>query len=107
MKAAIQLLTEYTQISLREVRLNNAYIYIYIYISNDINNQSGIYQLQCNECPLKYVGQTGRTFKVRYKEHIQAIRTNKRNSKYAQHILDTGHTCSTIDETLEILHIEK
>jgi hypothetical protein len=23
----------------------------------DIYNQSGVYQLQCNECPLKYIGQ--------------------------------------------------
>jgi hypothetical protein len=25
------------------------------------------------DCSLKYVGQTGRMFKVRYKEHIHAI----------------------------------
>jgi hypothetical protein len=29
--------------------------------SEDIYNMSGIYQLQCDECPLKYIGQTGRT----------------------------------------------
>jgi hypothetical protein len=42
-----------------------------------------------------------------YKEHIQAIRTNKSNSKYAQHILDTQHTYSNIQETRDILYIEK
>jgi hypothetical protein len=36
----------------------------------DKYNKSGIYQLKCLDCPLKYVGQTGRTFKTRYKEHI-------------------------------------
>jgi radical SAM protein with 4Fe4S-binding SPASM domain len=70
-------------------------------------SQSGIYQLKCKECPLKYIGQTGCMFKVRYKEHIQAVRTNKQNSKFAQYILDTGHTHSTIDQTMKVLHIEK
>jgi hypothetical protein len=74
----------------------------------DAYNQSGVYQLKCNDCPLKYVGQTGRIFKVRYKEHIQAIKTkDKKNSNYAQHILDTEYTNGTAYQTLEILHTEK
>jgi hypothetical protein len=32
----------------------------------DMYNQCGVYQLKCNDCPLKYIGQTGRTFKTRY-----------------------------------------
>lgn len=31
---------------------------------------SGVYQLQCGECPHKYVGQTIQTFKTRFKQHI-------------------------------------
>jgi hypothetical protein len=54
-----------------------------------------------------YIGQTGRTFKLRYKEHINAIRTNKQNSKYAQHILETRHNYDTMDQIMKILHIEK
>jgi hypothetical protein len=45
--------------------------------------------------------------KARCREHIQAIRTNKQTSKYAQHIPDTRHTYNTIKETLEVLHIKK
>jgi hypothetical protein len=41
----------------------------------DIYNLSGVYQLQCADCPLRYVGQIGRTFKVRFKEHIRDIKT--------------------------------
>jgi hypothetical protein len=63
--------------------------------------------MNCKDCQLKYVGQTGRNFRTRYKEHIQAIRANKPNSKYAQHILDTQNTYSNIQETMDILHIEK
>jgi hypothetical protein len=43
------------------------------------------------DCPLKYVGQTGRTFNKRYKEHVHDIRTNNSNTEYANHILNTGH----------------
>jgi predicted GIY-YIG superfamily endonuclease len=75
--------------------------------SRDIYNQSGIHQLQCSECPLKYIGQTGRTFRVRYREHIDAIRTNRQNSKFAHHSLETGHDYDTIDQTMEILQVEK
>jgi hypothetical protein len=56
---------------------------------------------------MKYIGQTGRTFKARFKEHIQDKRTNRHNSNYAQHILDTGHAYNTMDQTMKILHIEK
>jgi hypothetical protein len=75
--------------------------------NTDIYNNSGIYLLSCNDCPLQYVGQTGRNFKTTYKEHIQAIRNNKPNSKYAQHILDTQHTYSTIENTMRTLQIQK
>jgi hypothetical protein len=57
-----------------------------------IYNQSGVYQLKCNNCPLKYIRQTGGTFRPRYKEHVYAIRTNRPSSKYAEHMLDEGHT---------------
>jgi hypothetical protein len=50
--------------------------------------------------------QTGRTFKVRYREHINAIRTNRQNSKFAQHILETEHNYDTMDQIMKILHIE-
>jgi hypothetical protein len=72
----------------------------------DIYNQSGD-QLQCSECPLEYVVQTGRTFKVRYREHINALSTNRQNSTFAQHILEAGHDYNTLDQFMKILHIEK
>jgi hypothetical protein len=52
-------------------------------------------------------GQTGRTFKASYRQHIQAISTNKQTSEYAQHTLDMGHKCNTIKETMEVLQIKK
>jgi hypothetical protein len=55
---------------------------------------------------MKYIGQTGRTFRTPYKEHTNTIRTNKQNSKFVQHILETGHNYDTIDHSMKILQIE-
>ncbi|PNF43062.1 hypothetical protein B7P43_G02713 [Cryptotermes secundus] len=74
---------------------------------NDKYNLSGVYQIQCANCPLKYVGQTGRTFKVRFREHIRDIKSNGQSSKVAQHALDTTHGYSTTDKILEVLYIGK
>jgi hypothetical protein len=59
------------------------------------------------DCPLKYVGQTGRTFNTRYKEHIHDIRSNNSNKGYENHILNTGHTYGTITDTMEIIKTER
>jgi hypothetical protein len=73
----------------------------------DKYNHSSIYEMRCKSCNLKYVGQTGRSFRIRYKEHINAIHNKKPTSRYAQHILETGHTYGTIEDTLNILHRNK
>jgi hypothetical protein len=59
--------------------------------------------MKCLVCPLRYIGQTGTTCKVRYKEFIQAIRNNNSNSGYSSNILNTGHTYGTITDTMDIL----
>jgi hypothetical protein len=61
--------------------------------------------MKCLDCPLRYIGQTGRTFKIKYKEHIQAIRINNANSGYSNHtsILNTGHTYGTITDTMNVI----
>jgi hypothetical protein len=64
-------------------------------------NLSGTYELQCTECPRKYIGQTGRTFKARYKEHTRDIKNNGQYSKFAQHIIETGHKYDTIVKTMQ------
>jgi hypothetical protein len=63
--------------------------------------------MKCKDCHKKYIGQTGRKFKTRYKEYIHSIRTNNTNTKYAEHILDTQHTYGPITDTMDTLHIEK
>jgi hypothetical protein len=63
--------------------------------------------MKCTDCPLKYIGQIGRTFNIKYKEHVHAIRNNSSNSKFSHHILNTGHTYGTITNTMDIIKTGK
>jgi hypothetical protein len=38
--------------------------------TNKFDN-TGIYKLKCKECNQYYIGKTGRSFSIRYKEHIR------------------------------------
>jgi hypothetical protein len=58
-------------------------------------------------CPMKYnIGQTGRPFNTRYKEHIRDIKNNSSKSGYSNPILNTGHSSGSITDTMEIITIE-
>jgi Zn-dependent metalloprotease len=46
-------------------------------------------------------------FQARYKEHIQAIRSNNSTSKYTQHILESQHAYGPINDIMKILHFDK
>jgi hypothetical protein len=59
------------------------------------------------DCPRQYIGQTGRNFKTRYKEHARDIRSKKRTSGYVRHILETGHAFGNINDTMEIVKIKQ
>jgi hypothetical protein len=74
---------------------------------DNIYEKSGIYQLKCGGCQKKYVGQRGRNFPTRYKEHIQSIRSNNSNSRYAQHILEIQRLYGPLEDTMEVLHLNK
>jgi hypothetical protein len=47
--------------------------------------------MKCFTCEQVNVGQTGRDFKTRYKEHINDIRENVEKSRYAVHMLKENH----------------
>jgi hypothetical protein len=68
----------------------------------DKYNKSGIYQTKCLHCTLKYIGQTGRAFHFRYKEHIQAIRNNNNNSGYPNCIVNIGYKYGIITDIVDI-----
>lgn len=68
----------------------------------DKEKQSGIYQLSCSGCEGVYVGQTGRSFQIREREHLRCFRNNKDESTFATHLLETGHQPNA---KMDILHI--
>jgi hypothetical protein len=49
------------------------------------NDPSGIYKLKCNSYNKFYVGQSGRTISIRFKEHVRYIRSNN-SSLHMPHI---------------------
>ncbi|KAI5642939.1 reverse transcriptase (RNA-dependent DNA polymerase) domain-containing protein [Phthorimaea operculella] len=56
-----------------------------------INKRSGVYQLECQDCNKIYIGQTGRTFDTRIKEHQRSWRLKKEDSAFAQHLIHENH----------------
>ena len=67
------------------------------------NNKSGIYQLTCSDCPKTYIGQSGRSFSKRIKEHYTNFIKKKTHSNYANHLIEYKHN---FNPNFQILHIE-
>lgn len=72
-------------------------------------DKSGIYRINCSDCSNYYIGQTGRSFRTRFKEHIQALKSQNltsQKSNFAEHLLNSGHNYKNINENLKILDLE-
>lgn len=67
--------------------------------------RSGVYKLKCLDCSAFYLGQTGRTFKKRYSEHLRSFRLQKSDSTFANHLIEDKHRFPELDN-LEIIHVE-
>jgi hypothetical protein len=67
------------------------------------DDPSGIYRTRCNARNNVYVGQSGRTIGIRFKEHVRYIRCNNSTSAYATHILENRHEYGTRENTLQLL----
>ena len=51
---------------------------------------------------------TGRSFEKRFKfEYHLSFKNNKYNSKFSQHLVETGHAFGKIDYIKKILHYDK
>ena len=70
-------------------------------------HKSGIYQLKCQGCNKKYIGQTGRPFHVRFKEHFRDFKYGNRKSKFGQHFLDNRYSIAPMENIMVVLHIKK
>jgi len=47
-------------------------------------DKRGVYQLTCPDCNMKYIGQTGRPFHVRFQEHFRHYKYANNKSNFAQ-----------------------
>ena len=70
-------------------------------------NKSGVYQLTCQDCSKKYIGQTSRLFHVKFQEHFRDFKYKNGKSNFAQHLTDKGHSISPMEDVMEILHVTK
>jgi hypothetical protein len=69
--------------------------------------KNGVYQLKCPTCQKKYVGQTGRPFHTRFREHYRDYKYANNKSKFAQHVTEEGHAFGPMEDIMSILHTEK
>jgi len=68
-------------------------------------DKSGVYQLTCPDCKMKYTGQTGRPFRVRYQAHIWDFKYNNGRSKFAQHLINNKHAIGNMKDIMEIVYV--
>jgi len=54
---------------------------------------------------MKYTGQTGRPFRVRFQEHIWDFKYNSSRSKFVHHLIDNKHAIRHMVDIMEIIDI--
>jgi len=70
-------------------------------------SSSGVYKLTCPDCQKAYVGQNGRQFYTRYKEHRSAVYHNSRTSNFTKHLQDNAHSFGPINNIMQVVHHHK
>lgn len=58
------------------------------------SSANAVYLATCTKCNLQYVGSTSTEFKVRFRNHKSAMKTNKKTCEVAIHFNSTPHTLS-------------
>jgi len=66
-----------------------------------------VYQFIFPTCLKKYIGQTDRPFHIRFREHYKDYKYANNKSKFAQHILEEGHSFGPINEIMDTLQAAK
>ena len=65
--------------------------------------KTGIYKISCNDCDKFYIGQTGRAFQTRFKEHLPKAKNNLK-SNYAAHLVNENHSYTDFETNMIPLH---
>ena len=92
-----------TQVKVAYTTNNNLEKLLWYNVTGATNkyDKSGIYQLSCPTCDR--IGQTGRPFHVRFREHQHDYKYMCRKSKFAQHLLDEGHTFGPMESITDTI----
>ena len=64
---------------------------------------SGVYKLSCEQCEGIYIGETGRKFEIRRKEHKTSREKEDGKSLFGKHCNEENHDGEGI---FEVLHVE-
>jgi hypothetical protein len=67
-------------------------------------DRSGVYKINCKDCPAVYIGQSGRNIKTRIKEHKKSILNNIRSTGMSTHCIENNHFIDLND--VQLLHSE-
>lgn len=71
-----------------------------------ITQKSGVYKIECEDCNMVYIGESGRAVECRMKEHSKGRNVNTTNSLYARHFNETKHKFTDPTENCKIIKIE-
>jgi hypothetical protein len=82
-------------LTLRKLLFNSKVVY-----SN--MKKSGVYELMCDDCEMRYIGQTGRSFKTRMREHRRCFINYDNSSGITRHLNDEHHWCNFDPKVLHV-----
>ena len=54
---------------------------------------------------MKYTGQTGRSFRTRFQEHLRDFKHGNGKSSFVQHLLENGHAIGPIQDIMSTIYI--
>jgi hypothetical protein len=54
---------------------------------------------------MKYTGQTERSFRTRFQEHLQNFKQSNGKSSFAQHLLENAHAIGTIEDIMGTIYV--
>jgi len=66
-----------------------------------------VYKLTCPDCHKAYIGQTGRRFATRFREHEAAFRNNCHTSSFDKHLNEEAHSFGSMHNIMQILHYHR
>lgn len=73
--------------------------------STPLKDKSGVYRMECSTCDKFYIGQTGRSFGIRYKEHLPKGKLVNITSNFAKHLIDDNHDYESFEANCIPLHV--